>query len=163
VTGLRPLLGPTSSFSWSYDKLTASAYLSFPLPGAASTLTDIVTPLRCVTLSFHGVTISLLPPFIFRQRFIASSSFDNASFVRLPSQTKTEALNSYHHHQSFSPDCLTPTLHCYKNVISILTTLPTAQPYLYFASYVAKTPCHQNSTSHHGSLSLSFYAHRPSA
>jgi hypothetical protein len=76
----------------------------------------------------------------------STSSFGNALSCRLPSWAKTEALNPHHRRRSPSPDPLTLTLHCCKNVISTLVTLPTTQPHLHFASLLARAPRHQNST-----------------
>jgi hypothetical protein len=64
----------------------------------------------------------------------STSSFGNASSRHLLSRAETEALNSHHRHRPPSSDHLTPTLHCYKKVISTLTTLPTTQPRLHFTS-----------------------------
>jgi hypothetical protein len=72
-------------------------------------------------------------------------------------------MNSHHCRWPPSPDHLTPTLHCYKKVISTLATLPTIQPHLYFASSLARAPCHQSSTYRCHSLSPSSHVHRPSA
>jgi hypothetical protein len=78
-----------------------------------------------------------------QDEFAASaSSFDNASSRRLPSRAKTKVLNLDHRHRPPSLDSLTLTLHCYKNVISILATLSTTQLRLYFASSLAIAPHH---------------------
>jgi hypothetical protein len=95
---------------------------SLPLPGATSPLADVATP--C-----HG-------PYPWSHDKLATftSSSSNASYHCLPSRAEIEALNPHHRRLPPSPDSLTPTLHCCKKVISILITLPTIQPYLYFAS-----------------------------
>jgi hypothetical protein len=87
-------------------------------------------------------------------------SFSNASSCRLPSRAKTEALNQHHYCRPPSPDHLTPTLHYYNNIISILATLPTTQPHLHFASSLARASLHRSSTRRHGSLSPLSHAHR---
>jgi hypothetical protein len=97
--------------------------LCFPLPGAASPPADITTLLHHVTAS--------------------ASSSSNAWSHRLPSQTETEVLNPHHRYRSCSPDSPTLTLHCYKEVISILTILNTTQPHLHFASSLARAPHHR--------------------
>jgi hypothetical protein len=91
--------------------------------------------------------------FIFRQCFIPSP----------PSQAKTEALNPHHRGRLPSPNRLTPILHCYKKIISTLTTLRTTQPRLYFASSIARAPWHRSSTRHRRSLSPLSHSHHPSA
>jgi hypothetical protein len=91
----------------------------------------------------------------------SASSSDTTLSRRLPSRAETEALNLHHRHQPPSPDRLTPTLHCYKKVISTLATLPTTQPHLYFVSSLARAPCHRSSTRHHRSLSPSSHSHHP--
>jgi hypothetical protein len=91
-----------------------------------------------------------------------ASSSGNALSHRLPSRVKTEALNLHHCHRLPSPDRPIPTLHCYKKIISTLTTLPTTQPRLYFASSQAIAPRHRNSTRHCCSLSPMSYVHCPS-
>jgi hypothetical protein len=92
----------------------------------------------------------------------SASSSDNVSTCRLPSRAETEVLNSHHRHRPPFPNSLTPTLHCYKKVISILATAPTTQSCLHFASSLGRAPRHQSSTTLHHSLSLSSHAHRPS-
>jgi hypothetical protein len=91
--------------------------------------------------------------FIFQQRFTLSH----------PLSTQTEALNPHHRRWPPSPDRPTPTLHCYKNVISTLVTLPATQPCLHFASSVVKVPCQRSSTCHYHSLLSQLHVCRPSA
>jgi hypothetical protein len=68
-------------------------------------------------------------------------------FVPLHSRAKIKALNSHHRHRPPSLDRLTPTLHCYKKVISTLVTLLTTQSCLYFASSLAAViPFHCRTT-----------------
>jgi hypothetical protein len=93
----------------------------------------------------------------------AVSPSGNASSRCLPSRAETKALNPHHRHRPPSPDHPTPTLHCYKKVISILATLPTTQPRLHFASSLARAPRHQSSTHCRHSLSPPSHIHRLSA
>jgi hypothetical protein len=93
----------------------------FLLPGAATSLTDVVTLSLHVTLFFIELRWARCPHFI----AVLTSSSDNTLSRRLLAQVKTEVLNSHHHRRLSSPDRLTPTLHCYKNIILILITLST--------------------------------------
>jgi hypothetical protein len=93
----------------------------------------------------------------------SASSSDNALSHRLPSRTKTEALNLYHRCRLPSLDHPTLTLHCYKKIISNLVTLLTTQSHLHFAFYLAKASCHWSSTHRRHSLSLLSDVYRPSA
>jgi hypothetical protein len=61
-------------------------------------------------------------------------------FHRLPSGAENEVLNPHHRRRPASLDRLTLTIHRYKKVISILTTLSITQLHLYFASSLATTP-----------------------
>jgi hypothetical protein len=64
-----------------------------------------------------------------QDEFAASASSSvNALSHHLPTWAETKALNLHHRHWPPSPDSPTPTLHCYKKVISILANLPTTQP-----------------------------------
>jgi hypothetical protein len=76
---------------------------------------------------------------------------------------KTEILNLHHCCRPPSPDSPTTTINWYKKVILTLTTLFITQSYLYFVSSLARAPRHRSSNRRHRSLSLSSYAHRPSA
>jgi hypothetical protein len=93
----------------------ASAQLAssppFPLPGSAYPLTDVTTPCHA---SFPLNQDELVA-------FASSSS--NPSSHRIASRAKTEVLNLHHHSRSPSPNHLTPTLHCYKKIISTVATL----------------------------------------
>jgi hypothetical protein len=82
-----------------------------------------------------------------------TSFFDNASFHRLPSRVEIEVLNSHYRRRLPSPDRPTPTLHCYKRIISTLTTFPTTLSRLYFASSLTRAPHHWSSIRHCRSLS----------
>jgi hypothetical protein len=93
----------------------------------------------------------------------SASSSNNVSSYRLPSRAETKALNLHHRRRSSSSDSPTPTLHYYKNVISILPTLPITQLHLYFVSSLARAQCHRSSTHRHCSLSPTSHAHHPSA
>jgi hypothetical protein len=127
----------------------------FPLSGVTSPPTDVVTQPR-----------HIMPPSTWSKEELAISalSSDNALSRRLLSQAETEALNPYHRRRPSSLYRPTPTLHCYKNVISILTTISTTQSRLHFSSSsITRTPHHRRSTHHRGSLSPISYTHRPSA
>jgi hypothetical protein len=88
-------------------------------------------------------------------------SFGNTSSRRLPFRAETKALNAHHNRQAPFADSLTPTLHCYKNIISTLATLLTTQSRLHFASSITRAPCHRSSTHSNHSLSSPSHAHHP--
>jgi hypothetical protein len=88
--------------------------------------------------------------------------FWQCSSRHLSSWAKIKTLNSHHRRQSPFTDTLTPTIHCYKKVISTFVTLTTTQSHLYFASSLARAPGHQISTHRHRSFSPSSHTHRPS-
>jgi hypothetical protein len=123
-----------------------------------------------IHVSRTGIVSSLSPPRCHlspgRRRHATApchaSSSGNVLSRRLPFRTETEALNPHHRHRLPSLDRLTPTLHCYKKIISTLATLPTIQLRLHFASSLAKAPLHQKSTYHYRSLSPLSHTHRPS-
>jgi hypothetical protein len=92
----------------------------------------------------------------------SASSSDNASSYRPPSRAETEALNPHNPRRPPSPDRLTPILHCYKKVISILITLSTTKSCLYFASSLAREPHHQSFTHRYCFLSPLSHTHYPS-
>jgi hypothetical protein len=92
----------------------------------------------------------------------SASSSGNASSCSLSSRVKIEALNLHHHSRPPTLDHPTPTLHCYKKIISTMATLPTTQPRLYFTSSLARAPHHQSSTHCYHSLSPMSHAHHPS-
>jgi hypothetical protein len=91
----------------------------------------------------------------------SASSSGNVLSRRLPSQVKTETLNLHHRRRLPSANHSTSTLHCYKNIISTLTTLPTTQPRLHFASSLVRSPCYRSSTHRRRSLSSLYHAYRP--
>jgi hypothetical protein len=92
----------------------------------------------------------------------ASASLSgNISSCPLPSRAKTEALNLHHHCWPPLSDHLTPTLHCYKKVMSTLASLPATQLCLHFASSLARAPRHQSSTCHRRSLLPLSHTHHP--
>jgi hypothetical protein len=93
----------------------------------------------------------------------STSSFGNTLSHRLSPRVETEALNPHHHCRSPSPDHPTPTIHCYKKIISILITLPTTQSRLYFTSSLAKASYHRSFTCHRHFLLLSSHDYRSSA
>jgi hypothetical protein len=99
-------------------------------------ISSLSPPRCCLSSGRHHAVSCFLPLkprrtrcicFIFRQRFIPSP----------PSRAKTKALNPHYHHRPPFSDNLTPTLHCYKKVISTLPTLPTTQLLLHFISSLA--------------------------
>jgi hypothetical protein len=126
----------------------------FPLPGVTPPTVDVATHATPCHTSFS----------LSQDEFTAStSSSSNASSHRLPSQAKTEVLNPHHRRRSPSTDRLTPTLHCYKMIISTLATLSTTQPRLHFTSSLARAPQHRSSIRHHRSLSSLSHTHHPFA
>jgi hypothetical protein len=91
---------------------------------------------------------------------VSASSSSNDSSRRIPSRTKTEALNLRYHRRPPSSDHPTPILHCYENVISVLTTLTITQSHLHFVSSLARASRHRRSTFHRHSLSLPSHTYR---
>jgi hypothetical protein len=132
-------------------------------------LTDVVSsisPLQCCLSSGrrHHAAASCHTYFSLSQYELATStsSFGNVSSYRLSSRAETKALNPHHLRQPPSPDRLTLTFHCYKNIISILVTPPTIEPHLYFASFLTRAPHYRSSTcGYHFLLPLS-HTHHPS-
>jgi hypothetical protein len=122
----------------------------FLLPGAASPPVNVAVPCHA---SF---------PLNQDELAASSSSSGNASSRRLASRAKIEVLNLHHHNRPPSLDRPTLTLHCYKKIISIMTTLLTTQSRLYFASSLARAPLPQSSTRRCCSLSLLCHVHHPS-
>jgi hypothetical protein len=122
----------------------------FPLPSATFPSIDVVMPCHASFLWSQDEHVT------------SASSFGNASSYRLSSRVKTSIESTPQLSAPF-PDSPTPTLYCYKKVISILTILPTTQLYLYFTSSLARASCHQSSTCHHNSLSPLSRAHHSSA
>jgi hypothetical protein len=130
--------------------------------------TDVVSslsPLRCRLSS--GWRCHIVTPchasFPWTQDELAgSASFsDNTLSRSLPGWAETKVLNLHHHHQPPFLDNPTPTIHCYKKIISILITLPTNQSHLYFVSSLTRAPRHQISTYHCHSLSSSSHTNSP--
>jgi hypothetical protein len=68
-----------------------------------------------------------------------ASSSGNILSRRLHSWTETKVLNPHHRRRLSSLDHPTFTLHCYKKIISILTTLFITQPRLYFTLPIQST------------------------
>jgi hypothetical protein len=93
----------------------------------------------------------------------AHGSSGNASSCRLPSRAETKILNLHHQRRPPFPDRSTLTLHCYKNIILILATLPTTQLRIYFVSSLVRASCYQSSTIYHRFVSPSSHAHCSSA
>jgi hypothetical protein len=85
----------------------------------------------------------------------SASSSGNALSRRLHSRAETTTLNLHHRRHPSSSDCPTPTLYCYKKVMSILATLTTTQSRLHFASSLARALRYQSSTRRRCSLSPS--------
>jgi hypothetical protein len=111
----------------------------------------------------HRRIVSRFLPIELRRARCLSFIFRRHLFCRLPSRTKTEALNPHHRRRLPSPDRLTLILHCYKKIISILITLPITQPHLHFVFSLARVPCHQSSPRRGRSLLLLSHAHCHSA
>jgi hypothetical protein len=127
---------------------------------------DIVSslsPPRCHLSSDrrHHVIAPCHASFPLSQDELAAStpSSDNALSRCLPSRAKIEALNSHHRRMLPSQDCPTPTLHCYKTIVSILATLPTTQPHLHFTFSLARAPRHRCSTRQRSFASRISYRH----
>jgi hypothetical protein len=126
----------------------------FPFPCAASPPANVVTPPRHVMLFSMEQRRARCHCFIYWQHFILLSPL---------SQAKTETLNLHHRHCPPSPDRPTPTLHCYKKVITTLATIPISHPCLHFASSLVRASHHWSSIRRRRSLSPSSHAHRLSA
>jgi hypothetical protein len=121
-----------------------------------------VSPLLWPTSSCRRTMSHFFP--VEQDEFVASaSSSNNALSHRLSSQAEIKVLNLHHRRRLLSSDRSTPTLHCYKKIISTLTTLSTNQLCLHFVSSLARAPRHRSSTRRHRSLSLMSHAHHPSA
>jgi hypothetical protein len=125
-----------------------------------------VSPLRChlysdrrrhATASYHT-----LFPRSQNELAVSASSSHNASSNLLPSRAKNKALNPHHHCRPPSPDHMTPTVHCFKKVISILITISTIQLCLYVISSLARASRHRSSTHRRCSLLMLSQAYRPS-
>jgi hypothetical protein len=93
--------------------------------------TDVVSsisPPQCRLSSGqrHHATVPYHTSFPLRQDELdaSTSSFDNASSCRLPSQVEINVLYLHHHRRPSFPDRPTLILYCYRKVISILITLP---------------------------------------
>jgi hypothetical protein len=130
-----------------------------------SVVSSLSHPLCRLTSGRHHHTTAPCPAsFSLSQDNIAASgsSFGNALSCRLPSRAETEAFNLHHHHRLPSLDHTTPTLHCYKKIISTFATLPTTQPRLHLDSSLARAPRHQSSNHRYRSLSSLSHAHRRS-
>jgi hypothetical protein len=122
----------------------------FPLLGVASRLTDVVTlPLR-VTVPSHWAKMSSLPSL-------------HLSATLCPAALSLESKLKHWIRGLPSSDRLTPTIHWYKKIISILVTLSTTQPCFYFTSSIVRAPRHRSSTRRHHSLSLLSYTYHPFA
>jgi hypothetical protein len=103
-------------------------------------------------------------PYQSQDKFATSAlSFNNASSRCLPSHVKTEVLNLHHYRQPPSPYRPTLTLHCYKKVISTLSTLSITQPRFYFTSSLIRAPYHRSYTHRRHSLSPPSHTHHPLA
>jgi hypothetical protein len=124
-------------------------------------------PLRCRISSGRRRHATALYHISFpwsQDKLVASvSSSSNAWSHRPSSRAENKTLNLHHHCRLPSLDRSTPTLHCYKKVISTLPTLLISQLCLYFASSLARVPRYRSFTRHHSSFSLSSHAHSPSA
>jgi hypothetical protein len=135
---------PSISTSW----INRVNFLYFSVQSTG--ITSSLSPPRCRLSSdrCHYITVSCHASIPLSQDEFATyaSSSDNALFHRLPHQAETEALNPHHRRRLSSSDHPTLTLHCYKKIISTLSTLSTSQLHLYFASSLARAACHRSST-----------------
>jgi hypothetical protein len=114
------------------------------------------------SISSNWVTVPRFLPRAKDEIDVSTSSSGNVSSYRLSFRVKTEILNRHHCHRSPSPNSPTPTLHCYK-VILTLATIFTTQSRLYFGSSLIRAPHHQSSTHRRRSLSSPSHTHHPSA
>jgi hypothetical protein len=150
-----------SSPTWIFFIFWSSKILINPTRGISS-----LSPPRCrLTSDWHHHVI--MPchasfPWSYDELAASASYCGNASSCFLPSRAETKELNLHHRCWPPSLDHLTPTLHFYKKVISILVTLPTTKPHLHFASSTARAPRYQSSTCRHHSLSLLSHSYHPS-
>jgi hypothetical protein len=106
-------------------------FLHFRSSKIRVTPTDVVSslsPPRCRLFSiwrFHAAAPCHTSFSLSQDKLAASaSSSGNALSRRLCSQAEIETLNSYHRGRLPSLNRLTPTLQCYKKIISILCILP---------------------------------------
>jgi hypothetical protein len=137
------------------SKIRISPTLSPPclLPGAASPMADVVMPPHRVTLPSHGAKTISSPPL-----HLPTTLRPVVSYLE-----PTKTLNPHHRRQPPSLDNPTPTLHCYKKVISTLVTLPATQSRLHFPSSLARAPRYRSFTHFRRSLSPLSHGYRPSA
>jgi hypothetical protein len=112
----------------------------FPLPGVTSPLADVVTPPRCVTLPFHWVKMSLLPPL---HLLVMLCPVAYAPELKLKYWIYTTSAG-------------------YPLGITRLLSTPT-QSRLHFASSLARAPHHRCSTHRRLFLSPLSHAYHPSA
>jgi hypothetical protein len=131
-----------------------------------TSVVSFLSPLRCYLSSSQHCHVAALCHAFFElnqdELTASASSFDNTSSRHLISRVETEALNPHYHSRSPSPDHPTPTLHCYKKVILIVTTLSTTQPCLYFVSSLVRAPRHRSFTHRRRLLLPLSHVHRPS-
>jgi hypothetical protein len=122
-------------------------------PDTTSPPADVATLLCRITLSFHWAKTSSLHPLHF-----------SVMLYHVVSPLESKPMHWIHTtttgHTPQTAWLLLST--AIKNIISILATLPTAQPRLHFASFLARSPRHRSSTRHHHSLSSLSHSHRPS-
>jgi hypothetical protein len=131
--------------------------------------TDVVSslfPPRCHLSSDqrrHAVT-PCHTSFLLSQDDLAASASSSGNVLshRLPSRTETEALNPHHCRRLPSSERLTLTLHCYKKIISILSTLSITRTRLYFVFSLARASHHRSPTRRRHFFSLLSHAHRSS-
>jgi hypothetical protein len=132
---------------------------------SSTSVVSSLSPPRCFLSSNRHchAAASCHTSFLWSQyKLIAPASFfSNASSCRLLSWVETEVLNPHHHRRPHSSDHPTPTLYCYKNIISTLTTLPITLSRLHFTSSLDRVTHHRSSTYGHHFLSLP--SHAPSS
>jgi hypothetical protein len=112
----------------------------------------------------HHAATSGHASFPFSQDGIATSTSSSGIVLshHLPSRAKTEALNLHHHRRLPFSDRPSPTLNCYKKIISILVTLSITQSRLYFTSSLARASRHRSFIHRRCSPSPPSHIHHPS-
>jgi hypothetical protein len=133
-----------------------SSKICINLTGIVSTL---FPPRCCLSSGRHChavVPCHACFPFSQDELIASASSSSNTLSGRIPSRATPPP-------QATLPRPLTPTLQCYKKIISNLTTLHTTQLHLHFASSLPRAPRHRSSTSRSCSLSPPPHTYYPSA
>jgi hypothetical protein len=120
---------PSIWSSW-IDRVDFSLFFG-PVRFASAQLTNVVTAPHHIMLHSHWIKMSSLPPLWAMLHHVAFPFEPKPNhWIRT---TTTD-------HPPELPDSHTPLL------ISTVVTLPTTQQRLYFASFLARAPCHQSFT-----------------